>query len=370
MGERSTRRDLLRSCGTVIVGGTAGCLGVFDDGEEGSTSEGVSINSTPPLASDAAEGDESVYAGVYETVIDSVVSIRTEDGQGSGYVFDEEHVVTNHHVVDGAESVQLRFSGHDWTTATVAGSDPYADLAVLSVEARPDHATPLELATESPAVGTEVLVLGTPFGLDSSLSRGVVSGVDRLLPSPSGFSVPNAIQIDASINPGNSGGPMVDLAASVVAVVSAGRGDGIGFGVSAAMVDRVVPSLIRTGSFEHAYLGVRLADVTPRIATANELDRPQGVIVVDVLADTPADGVLQPSDERSVDGRDVPVGGDVVVELDDEPVFTEPDLATDLALEAAPGDELAITVIRDGQRRTLQTTLASRPGPDAQQAPQ
>jgi S1-C subfamily serine protease len=368
--KRSGRRAFLSSAGTLASVGITGCLGVLDDGEQSRDEvDPSSVNVTPSPASEAVEGTESVYAGVYTEAIDSVVSVRGGTTQGSGYVFDEGHVVTNQHVVGDKATVEVQFSGHRFTTASVAGGDPYSDLAALAIEDRPEYATPLPLASGPPAVGQEVVILGTPFGLDGSLSRGVVGGLNRSLPSPTGFSIPNAIQSDASVNPGNSGGPMLDLSATVLGVVSAGQGNGIGFGISAAMVERVVPALIRTGTFEHTYLGVRLGDVTPRIADLNGLDRPQGSIVVDVLDGTPADGVLQPSKTESIDGEELPVGGDVIVQLDSEPVFTTNDLSTYLALKTDPDDDLSITVIRDGRRQTAGTTLAARPDPSEEQAP-
>jgi S1-C subfamily serine protease len=373
MDDGSTRRRVLATIGTVASTGTAGCAGLFADssGEETTDEEPtpVSVDASQPLASETVDGDRSVYASVYEQTIDSVVVVRGSANQGSGFVYDDQHVVTNEHVVEEAESMQIQFSGDRWETGTVVGTDTFADLAVLSVEDRPEYARPLQIATGSPAVGEEVMILGNPFGLDASLSRGIVSGVDRSLPSPAGFSIPDAIQTDASVNPGNSGGPIVDLTGEVVGVINAGQGDGIGFGISAAIVNRVIPALIEDGVFEHSYLGVRLRQVTPRIAEANDLNRAQGVIVVDALEDTPADGVLVPSEPESIDDRQTPVGGDVLVKVDDKAVFTQTDLAAYLVLQTTPGDTLSLTIVRDGKRQRIETTLVGRPAPGVAQAP-
>ena len=354
----STRRSVLGTLGAAFGAAGAGCLELpFDAGTDGRSTQ---FAQRPPLASTAADGAESIYAQVYAAAVDSVVFVESGVGQGSGFVYDSDHVVTNQHVVGGDEAVGIRFSGGRWRTGAVVGRDPYADLAAVRVDDRPAYARPLSLSDASPSVGQEVVVLGYPLGLDASLSRGVVSEVDRSLRLQSGFVVPDAIQTDASINPGNSGGPLLTLGADVAGVITARRGSGVGFGISAALTRRVVAALLRSGQFRHTFLGIRYRELTPRIVAANDLDRTTGLLVVDVVDGGPAEGVLEPS---TTTDDEPPVGGDVIVGLDDEAVHTGDDLSSYLALEASPGDRLAITVLRDGERRVVELTIAARPPP-------
>ncbi|MFC7044204.1 S1C family serine protease [Halobacteriaceae archaeon GCM10025711] len=223
----------------------------------------------------------------------SVVLVTTGAGQGTGFVFDDGHVVTNAHVVGTAGTAQMRFREGEWRTGEVVGTDAYSDLAAISLPDRPAYAAPLPFIDGDPVVGQEVVVLGNPFGLDGTATTGIVSGVNRSIPSPAGFSIPDAVQTDAAVNPGNSGGPIVSLDDEVIAVINSGGGDNVAFGISAALTRRVVPELVASGEYEHAYMGVSLRDVTPAVATANDLDRPRGVIVEGVVPGGPADGVLR-----------------------------------------------------------------------------
>jgi S1-C subfamily serine protease len=309
----------------------------------------------------------------YRETIGSVVLIRrtsrTGGGQGSGFAYDENHVVTNEHVVSGADSVSLQFKNGAYREGEVVGTDPYTDLAAVEIPDLPEIAKPLPLAQTDPAIGTRVVALGNPFGLEASASAGVVSGLDRTIPRSNaeqdrGFEIPDAIQTDAAVNPGNSGGPLMTLGGTVVAVISAGisASDNIGFGISAPLARRVVPDLIETGEYDHSLMGVRLQPVTPAVARANDLDTARGIMVVEVVEDGPSDGVLRPAtEERTVDGRTVPLGGDVIVGLGDRPIHSMNALSSYLALETSPGDELPITVIRDGSREAVSITLGERP---------
>jgi S1-C subfamily serine protease len=326
--------------------------------------------STPTVAPDA-EGRSVTQA--YRDTIGSVVLIRrggrSGGGQGSGFAYDERHVITNEHVVSGADSVTLQFKNGAYREGDVVGTDPYTDLAVVEIPDLPDVAEALPLAASDPAIGTQVVALGNPFGLEASASAGVVSGLDRTIPRSNaeqdrGFEIPDAIQTDAAVNPGNSGGPLITLGGTVVAVISAGisASDNIGFGISAPLTRRVVPDLIATGEYDHSLMGVRLQPVTPAVAQANDLDTARGIMVVEVVEDGPSDGVLQPAtNERIVDGRTVPFGGDVIVGLGDRPIHSMNALSSYLALETSPGEELPITVIRDGSRRAVSITLGERP---------
>lgn len=326
------------------------------------------------------------YEELYRETIPSVVSVYvTPDdhgrrrGAGSGFVYDVDeprsssrrtesgengYVLTNHHVVGDAAEVELRFSEGDWRVGRVVGTDRYTDLAVLSVEDLPAYADPLTLATEPPAPGTPVAALGNPMGLDGSISVGIVSGSNRSMPTGNGFTIPDTVQTDAPINPGNSGGPLVTADGEVVGVNRARGGDNIGFAVSAAVVARVVPSLVADGRYDHPYLKIRTLDVSPSVARANGLDETQGVLVVDV-ARGPSRGRLQESTRsRRLDGVDIPVGGDVIVAVDGQPVNSHEGLMRHLLLETEPGHEVELDLRRRGTAVTETVTLAERPQPE------
>ncbi|WP_136715429.1 S1C family serine protease [Halorientalis salina] len=361
--QRLSRRRFLAVAGVTV--GLAGCNAPTTDSAKG---RGASPNEQADLIN-STPTSQSVYTDVYRQTIDSVVRIRVytdagRTGQGSGFVYDDGHVVTNQHVVDGAASIEIRFTDGTWRDATLRGTDVYSDLAVLSVDGIPDAATPLPLIDGEVAVGQEVVAIGNPFGLSGSVSSGIVSGVDRTLPAANDFTIPDAIQTDAAVNPGNSGGPLVTLNGEVAGVINSGGADNIGFAISAALMRRVVPALIDSGAYEHSYMGVQLSNVTPLIADANDLDDAQGVYISEIVDDGPSDGVLQGStDERAVDGVRVPVGGDVVVSMGGNPILTQQALSTYLALATSPGDTIPVGVVRDGGETTVELTLGSRPEP-------
>jgi S1-C subfamily serine protease len=316
------------------------------------------------------QSDAATYTDVYRSTASSVAQIQVYTGgpgpsQGTGFVYSDGHVVTNQHVVEGGETIYLRFSEGGWLDATVEGTDVYSDLAVLSVEALPESAEPLALRESDPAVGTEVIAIGNPFGFSGSVSSGIVSGLNRTLPAPNDFSIPDAIQTDAPVNPGNSGGPLVTLDGSVAGVINSGGGNDIGFGISAPLTRRVIPALLEDGEFEHSYMGVRLQTVGPLHAEANDVDERVGVYIAVVRDGGPSDGVLQGSTgETTVAGQSgVETGGDIVVSMGSTPVPTREALASYLALETSPGDTIDVTVLRDGEERTVELTLGSRPDP-------
>ncbi len=352
--ESATRRRVLQAGATALTAGLAGC----STSRLSETAPPAQSASPPPEVDSEAD---SPYTRVYRETIRSVVLVQTDQGQGTGFVYDDAHVVTNAHVVGGATTVNLRFSDGTWTTGRVRGADVHSDLAAIAAETVPESATPLPFEAGSPAVGREVAAVGNPYNLDGTLTTGVVSGVDRLIPAPSGYQIPDAIQTDAAVNPGNSGGPLMTKASTVLGVVNSKQGDNIGFGISAALTQRVVPALITTGDYDHAYMGVSLQTVGPTLAEANDLARPRGLIVVDTVSGGPTEGVLEESRGRFVGGQRVPVGGDVLLRLDDTELQTFEDLASYLALETRPGDTVRTTVLRDGTERTLDVELGARP---------
>ncbi len=352
--EQPTRRQFLAGS-AALAAGLAGCTA-------GRRPPATPIERTQADAQEAADAPgETTYASVYEATIDSVVFVGDERAGGSGFVHNG-HVVTNEHVVDEIADVNVRFERGEWREAAVRGADPYSDLAVLATDV-PTYATSLPFVEQVPPVGTEVLALGSPFGLASSLSQGVISGRNRSLPNPeTGFSIPNTVQTDAGLDPGNSGGPLVTMDGEVTGIAVAGAGTAVGFAVSPLLARRVLPELAETGSYDHPYLGILLVEVTPTIAEANDLAEPTGIMVVELAADGPTGQTLEPADgETVVDGRPVPTGGDVLVELAGEPIESENDLATTLALSLTPGDRVVAVVIRDGEEREIDVPIGTRP---------
>ena len=375
---RTSRRAYLGALGTALAAGVAGCGDALGDGTSASTSTDGSMpaetataaqattastnatddeDATPPETATAdgtvsADDAPSPYTRVYRSTVGSVVLISTTSrmgrgGQGTGFVYRDGYIVTNAHVVSDATDVEVRFSEGEWRTATVVGTDPSADLAVVEVENPPEYADPLSLVDEQPAIGTEVVAIGNPYGLEGSVTSGIISGLNRSIPAPNGRTIPDGIQTGAPVNPGNSGGPLVNLDGRVVGVINSGGGDNLAFAISAALVERVVPSLIEDGEHEYAYMGVLLRTVTPSVAEEAGIDQSRGVLVTDVPAGGPSDGVIQP--------------GDVIIGLSGQRIDTRQQLSSYLALRTSPGDTIDVTVRRDGERRTLSLTLGTRP---------
>ncbi|WP_458189897.1 S1C family serine protease [Haladaptatus sp. NG-WS-4] len=315
--------------------------------------------------------ESKTYEQLYSETISSVVSIYVtpqnvtgpvRTGAGSGFVYDDEgHVVTNFHVVGDADEIELRFSDGDWRTGRVVGRDVNTDLAVVRVGEPPPYAKPLQMAEDTPTPGQRVAALGNPMGLDGTITTGVVSGTNRSLPTGNGFAIPDTVQTDAAINPGNSGGPLVTLDGEVVGVNRARQGDNIGFAISAAIVTRVVPDLVSEGRYRHPYLKVSTLDVSPLVAEANELDESGGVLVVDVRLG-PASGALIGCEAvRTHRGREIPVGGDVIVGLGGRVVRSHEELTRFLITETTSGEEIEVDLVRNGVAMTETITLGERP---------
>ncbi|UVE49127.1 trypsin-like peptidase domain-containing protein [Haloferax larsenii] len=320
------------------------------------------------------------FEWLYRDVIPSVVSVyvggrRRPGGAGSAFVYDDQHLVTNEHVArlaDGSDTgrVELRFADGSWRVGDVVGTDAYTDLAVVAVDDLPADVGSLPLATQNPAPGRQVAALGNPLGLDGSISAGIVSGSNRSLPTSNGFAIPDVVQTDAPINPGNSGGPLVgriadgesDPAYEVVGVNRAKQGDNIGFAISPAIASRIVPDLVAEGRYRHSYLRARTLDVTPTVAEANGLDAPRGVLVVNAVGPDGGEAFLNGCHEAVAHrGAEIPVGGDVIVAIEGNPVRTHEELMRYLITETRPGEPVAVDVYRDGDPATLVVELDERP---------
>jgi putative serine protease PepD len=300
---------------------------------------------TPTTSAQPVAQSTSSIAAVYERVKDGVVKVSTSGATGgatgSGFVIDEEgHIVTNQHVVAGAESVSVEFSDGSEETAEIVGTDPSTDIAVLDVNRPSSLLTPLRFAAEgSLQVGNQVIAIGSPFDLEGTLTTGVISALGREIRSPNGFTIENAVQTDAALNHGNSGGPVLDTQGRVVGVAAqirseSGGSDGIGYAVPGDTAQRVARELIADGTVDHAYLGVSLEDDGPARLES-------------VRRDTPA-------------ARADLHAGDTVTEVDGEAVESGDDLRA--AIDAKkPGDKITLTIERAGAPRTVQVTLGQRP---------
>jgi serine protease Do len=302
---------------------------------------------------------------------------RFSQGAGSGFVWDKQgHIVTNNHVVEGADKIEITFYDGSVRPGKLVGADKDSDLAVLKVDMPTEELRPVQLSDSTEVkVGQLAIAIGNPFGLQGTMTMGVVSAVGRSLPVASNqaegpsYTIPDVIQTDAPINPGNSGGVLVDDTARVIGVTSAiispvQANAGIGFAIPSAIVQRVVPSLIEKGSYQHPWLGLSGTSLTPSIAEAMDLDPDQrGVLVVEVMSGSPADKAgLQGSDRNvTIDGQEVLVGGDVIVAIDGQPVKAFDDLVTYLVRSTEVGQDVSLTVLRRGVEMTLEVTLAARP---------
>jgi serine protease Do len=339
---------------------------------------------------DAFQGTlEQVYKEVNPSVVSVVVienasassSLGTGQSQtvlGSGFVWDTEgHIITNNHVVDGANQISVRFADGTIASANVIGTDVNSDLAVLKVDMPADALQPVQLADSTQVqVGELAIAIGNPFGEEGTMTMGIISALGRTLPvqsnssqSSATYSIPDVIQTDAPINPGNSGGVLVDHFGRVIGVTAAiespvQASSGIGFAIPSLIVQKVVPALIKTGHYDHPYLGISGMDLTPDLAMAMNLKADQtGALVVSVTAGGPADKAgLHGSDQQTqINGVSVPVGGDVIVAVDGQPVRQFNDLLSYLARNTEVGQTITLTVLRDGKEMTLDVTLAARP---------
>lgn len=311
-------------------------------------------------------------------ITDSDTTNPIESRLGSGFVFDDNaHIVTNFHVVAGGGRLDVTFSDGTIYRAALIGSDPYTDLAVLYLPDVPnDKLAPLPLADSSTLrVGQDVAAIGNPFGLSGSMTSGIVSGLGRLIPSQqlssslTPYSIPDVIQTDAPINPGNSGGPLLNLQGEVIGITSAifsrtGEFSGVGFAIPSNTMKKIVPSLITTGTFKHPWLGVSGTDMTPGIAEAIGLKEPRGFLIVDVVAGSPAEkaGLKGGDKSTTIDGRPIDLGGDVIVSIDGKLVRKIDDILVYLQREKSVGDNLQLTIMREGKTMQISVALGVRPG--------
>ncbi len=351
----------------------------------------VSLVSYGSLAqeSQAAPSQEDRIISVYESAGPSVVNITSlsyvyyrflgnvpQEGTGSGFIYDSSgHIVTNYHVIQGADQLMVTLTSGKTYTAQVVGTDPSNDLAVIHIDVAGDLPSPLVLADSSRLrVGQSVIAIGTPFGLDQTLTTGVVSALGRVIESPEANQfIGEAIQTDAAINPGNSGGPLLDLGGQVIGVNSqilstSGSSAGIGFAISSNTVARVVPELIVHGSYPHPWLGIQTLDLDALTVAllrkaGMDLTVEHGILVTGFESGAPAQAAgLQSGNQVARFGQYLlPVGGDIIVAVNDVSVKSLGDLTVYLEEEASVGDTVRLAIVRNGVQRAVSVKLAARP---------
>ncbi|MCK5626853.1 trypsin [Candidatus Bathyarchaeota archaeon] len=324
--------------------------------------------------------DQKVYALTEKSVVQILNKQTGLDGleptaSGSGFIYDKKgNIITNYHVIEEAETIEVTFLDGETVKAVLIGADPYSDLAVLKVETSQEKLKQVTLGNSSElSVGDTIYAVGAPFGLSWSLTKGVVSQIGRTLPTSGGYSVVGVIQVDAAINPGNSGGPLLNSLAEVVGVNTAiqsetGMFSGVGFAISSVLIQKVVPSLIEKGRYDHSWVGIAGSDVTPSIAEKMDLTESRGFLVISVVEDSPAEraGIRSGNKTEVVDGRNMTLGGDVITHIDNKTVRKLEDLLAYLEYQTEPGDKIILRTIRDGQILDIEVTLGVRPPPQTE----
>ncbi|HMZ07204.1 MAG TPA: trypsin-like peptidase domain-containing protein [Anaerolineales bacterium] len=335
----------------------------------------VNLESSNPIA------QQEVLVQLYQTVSPGTVAIITDVGQGSGFVYDTNgHVVTNYHVIEGAQSVEVRFTSGYRVYGTVIGTDLDSDLAVIEVDAPAEELHSLPLGDSAALnVGQTVVAIGNPFGLESTMTVGIISALGRTLDSahtsPDGnfFTAGDIIQTDAAINPGNSGGPLFNLNGEVIGINRAIRttnytdtgepvNSGIGFAISINIVKRVVPVLIKSGQYDYPYLGVSSIS-TLSLDAINELGLKQytGAYVTTVVPGGPADKAGIKAGDKQTNFPNLFSGGDLIIAIDGREVRTFDDLLAYLITNKGPGDTVVLTILRGDEKMDVSIKLDKRP---------
>jgi len=365
--------------GTLALGAGAGAV-VYSVAQPSSTKtviEQVPVQGSQPTADSNALTVGQIYRDTYRGVVEITVSTsqpsfgspggQQAQAQGTGFVIDSDgHIVTNEHVVDNESSVSVRFWNGNTYKASVVGKDPSTDLAVIKVDAPSSLLHPLKLGDSNRLqVGDGVVAIGSPFGLEETVTSGIVSALHRQMQAPNQFTINDSIQTDAAINHGNSGGPLLNASGEVIGVNSQIAGDtganvGIGFAIPSATVKKISDALISSGKVEHAYLGVSVQEIPSTVA--DDLGAVGGVEITSVRANTPAKeaGLVASTGQKTVDSQSYPTGGDIITAIDGQTMTTSE--AVQQAIDAhQPGDTIQITYWHKGETKTVSVELGTRP---------
>jgi S1-C subfamily serine protease len=372
-----------------IVGGVV-ALGAASLVDESEGSKTVTVAGTGPAAAQGvsrALGVNGIYRrsapGVVQIASRSAARVGTDPAfgapfqtpglraLGSGFVIDKDgHVVTNFHVIEGASDIEVGFSKGDTVKATVVGSDPSTDLAVLKLETRSRALTPLPLGNSDEVdVGDPVVAIGNPFGLERTVTAGIVSALQRAVTAPNGFTIDHVIQTDAPISSGSSGGPLLNERGDVIGVNSqietgtvATGNVGIGFAVPSNTVKSVVAQLLQKGKVERAYIGVAVTEITPELKRLFRLPVAEGLLIERVQPGSPAAkaGIRGGGSDVLLAGEGYRLGGDVVVAAAGQPVDAVSDLR-DVLARREPGDTIELELYRGGSKKTVRVELGRQP---------
>jgi len=323
--------------------------------------------------------DSLILTQLYNRTKNSVVliSVRTATGggTGSGFVYDKEgRIITNNHVAGDATSITVTFLNGRVATATLVGTDPYSDMAVIDVDVPAEDLIPVTLGESSELlVGEYVVAIGNPFGLANTMTLGIVSALGRQSSAPGNYVIVDVIQTDAAINPGNSGGPLLSLRGEVIGMNTwilsdTGQFSGVGFAIPSDTITREVNSLIETGGYQHPWIGITGRQMSPAVAEAMSISpSTMGTLVVSVTEDSPAEAAgLRGGDRQvTIEGTSLMVGGDIIIGADSRYMSNFYDLINYVERNKRPGDVVTFTVIRRGEANPLDVdlTLGVRPGP-------
>jgi len=290
---------------------------------------------------------------------------------GSGFVYDNlGHIITNAHVVDGANKATVTFLDGSQYSAEIIGEDRFTDIAVIKVSEKPRLLHPLQMGDSSLLqVGEQVAAIGNPFGLSGSMTSGIVSQMGRLIATPdTAFSIPDVIQTDAAINPGNSGGPLLNMKGQVIGINTAilsGTGEfaGVGFAIPSNTVSKIVPALIEDGKYTHPWIGITGQDIDPDLAQALQLKQAKGFMIITVVDGSPADkaGLKGRTITLEVGDKKYPAGGDIIISVDDKEVRKISDILIHLQREKSVGDTMVLGVLRDGEFMHISLELVESP---------
>jgi putative serine protease PepD len=376
---RRIRTVLMTLVATLAVGVGAGAVAnsTFSSPDTKTVVRQVTVKNSQPAASKSTLTIGQIYQDSYKGVVEITVTTNSSgnpfggggqaQAQGSGFVYDSKgNIVTNEHVVDGAQSVSVRFWNGNTYKATVVGTDPSTDLAVIKVDAPQSILTPLTVGDSSKVlVGDGVVAIGSPFGLEETVTSGIVSALHRQMEAPNKFTINDSIQTDAAINHGNSGGPLLNAQGEVIGVNAQIAGDtggnvGVGFAIPSNTISLIASQLIGSGKVEHAYLGVSVQTIPASVAS--QLKLVEGVEFAKVTNGTPAAkaGLRAATGSKTIDGESYPTGGDVLTEVDGQKVTTSEELQRTIDSKR-PGDTVSIKDSRNGESHTTEVKLATRP---------
>ena len=370
----------------IVVGGVIAAAAIifavfvsFNSIDDSESNELIVVNENHTQTIGESVGIERSYEysliDIFEKSEESVVQVNvlrggSDGGMGSGFVYSEEgYIITNQHVVRDAKKVTVTFLDGEAYIGDVIGTDPDLDIAVVKVSPSNTYLQPITIGDSSKLkVGEKIAAIGNPFGLSGSMTSGIVSQIGRLLPQESGYSIPDVIQTDAAINPGNSGGPLINMKGEVVGINTAiqsitGEFSGIGFAVPSNTVKKIVPVLIEDGEFKHPWMGISGRDVDPELADFRELKSSKGFLVISVIEGSPAEqaGLIGVTETKEINGRELAVDGDIVLSIDGKTVRKISDILIHLQREKSIGDEMVLSVNRNGEILELTMVLEERP---------